>query len=171
MTPEFSRLFALDTIGTTPRDVAITADEAERAALAGRFALQRIDMLTAETSLVACAAGVEATGRIVARVVQYCAATGEPVPVAIDEPFTIRFVDPVLLAAGDTEVELNSDDLDVVALDGGNLDLGEAAAQTLGLALDPFPRSPKAPPEGEVVWRSGPDAGPFAGLKGLLGEP
>ncbi len=39
------------------------------------------------------------------------------------------------------EVELAGTDLDVLPLEGDALDLGEAVAQSLGLALDPYPRA------------------------------
>ena len=42
------------------------------------------------------------------------------------------------------EIELSEDDCDTVFYTGGAIDLGEAAAETLALALDPFPRSPGA---------------------------
>ncbi len=170
MKPEFSRTFALDTLGTAPRSVAIEADAGERAALARRFELVSVESLRAKADLVVRAAGIDAVGTMEARVTQACVVTDEPVQATLEVPFSLRFVDPIALAAGEEEVELHDADLDVVAHDGGAIDLGEAVAQTLGLSLDPFPRSRNAPPEGESVWRAGPDAGPFAALKGLLGE-
>src|SRR3546814_12223240 len=42
------------------------------------------------------------------------------------------------------EVEIDSADCDILPLEGDRADLGEAAVQTLSLALDPFPRHPDA---------------------------
>ena len=53
--PEFSRPIALDTLGDAPREIAIEADEAERAALARRFDLIAVSALTAAMTLSAAA--------------------------------------------------------------------------------------------------------------------
>lgn len=164
--PEFVRAFPVETIGTTPRAVEIAADAGECAALATRLGLARLNALTAKATLIAVAGGIDVTGKLHAEVEQICVVTGDALPVIIDEPFVLRFVAASL--DGAEEVELGQTDLDVLPLDDGALDLGEAVAQTLGLALDPFPRSPLAGDD-EQVWRAGPDASPFAGLKGLLG--
>ncbi len=166
MTPEFSRRIALDTIGSAWREVAIDASPDECGALAKRFDLIALDSLHADAELAARAVGVEARGRVVARAVQRCAVTDDPVACSIDEPFTLRFVAPDQVV-GDEEVELGADDCDTVAHDGSAIDLGEAVAQTLGLALPPFPRS-QTDDAAERVWRAGPDARPFAGLAGLF---
>ena len=166
MTPEFSRRLALDTIGGAVRTVTITAEAEERDGVARRFDLVTLDRLTATADLRAEAAGLAVRGRLCATGAQSCVVTGEPVPFAIDEPFALRFVDSAAFDAAEGEVELDASACDLVAHDGAAVDLGEAVAQTLGLALDPFPRS--ADPAGkERVWRAGPDAGPFAALKRL----
>ena len=68
-------------------------------------------------------------------------ATGEPLVAAIDESVELRFVEE---GADDGEVELSADALDTLPIESGAIDLGEAAAETMALALDPFPRSPTA---------------------------
>lgn len=169
MTPELSRPVPLDTIGQE-RVMTIDATPAERVALAARFDLRALDSLHADVRLTPRAGGIELSGRIEARVVQPCVVTGSDVPGSVAEEVALRFVDPDLLAAADEEErELGSGDLDVLAHDGASIDVGEAVAQTLGLALDPFPRAEDAEGEAEGRWTAGPDASPFAGLKGLLG--
>lgn len=164
--PEFSRPRRLDTIGAGDVAVSIEADAAERAALAARFGLVGIGRLSADYVLRKDATGVIATGRVLAAVRQTCVATGEPVAAKIDEPFSLRFV----AGAGDDaeEVELDPEELDVMFHDGGAIDLGEAAAETLALALDPFPRAPGAE---EVLKRAGviseDEARPLGALAGL----
>lgn len=173
MTPEFSRRYTLDSIGSAPRTVTAEADEAERAALAKRFDLIALDVLTAEAVLTAVAGGVEACGTIHAVLAQPCVVTSEPVPATIDEPFALRFITGLPADGGGDEeegLELSDADCDVLPLEGGAVDLGEAAAQTLGLALDPFPRSPESTQGEERVWKAGEEGGAFAGLKGLLGK-
>jgi uncharacterized metal-binding protein YceD (DUF177 family) len=168
---EFSRPFALDTIGSTSRNVAIEANPVERAALAARFDLIAINALSARASLVQQTDGPVATGRLVARVVQRCVATDGPVAAALDESFTIRFVADE--TKGEGEIELDSADCDVMPHDGRVIDLGEAVAQSLALALDPFPRAADADAvlaRAGVVGEDDHATGPFAALKGLIGK-
>jgi uncharacterized metal-binding protein YceD (DUF177 family) len=139
MTPEFSRPERIDAIGERERAVSIEADAAERAALAGRFGLVAVDALGAELTLRREAAGIVVRGRVRGRVRQACVVTDEPIETAIDEPIALRFV--ASDDSGEEEVELGAEDLDTVPLEGGAIDLGEAAAETMALALDPFPRS------------------------------
>lgn len=168
--PEFSRRFPLAEIGTVAKHVAVAADGAECSALARRFGLASIDLLSAEADLVAVGSAIEARGSMSARLIQNCVATGQPLEVTLDEPFRIRFEPPVSDVA-EEEFELTSDDCDMMEHDGQAVDLGEAVAQTLGLSIDPFPRADDAD---EVLKAAGvlgeADAGPFAKLKGLFGK-
>lgn len=169
-TPEFSRRYSLAEIGSAPRAVAIEADESERAALAKRFGLVSLDHLAAEAQLRAVAAGIEAEGTIRGHVMQSCVATGTPLHAQIEEPFHILFAPETGLDAD--EIELDAEALDCVHHDGLTVDLGEAVAQTLGLALDPFPRAPDADEtlKAAGVLQEG-ETGPFAKLKGLFDKP
>ena len=141
MTPEFSRPERVDTIGERARDIPIAATAAECSALATRFDLVAIDRLEARLTARRDEAGIVVTGRVAAGVTQACSVTGEPLAVTIDEPVALRFVES--LAAGE-EVELDEDALDTVEIEGDAIDLGEIAAETMALALDPFPRGPGA---------------------------
>jgi uncharacterized metal-binding protein YceD (DUF177 family) len=141
MIREFSRPVRVDTIGDGKRAVAITADEAERAAVAARFDLVAIDRLDADLSVWREGGGITVTGTVVAAVTQACSVTDEPLAVRIEEPVALRFVDTLDLA---DEIELEETALDTVEIEGGIIDLGEAAAETMALALDPFPRGPNA---------------------------
>ena len=166
MTPEFSRRVARQTIGDGPQSIAVEADAKERAALAKRFDLMSLDLLAATAVLVATAKGVEARGTVRARVGQACVVTGDAVMAAVNVPFALRFVEA--LPDGEAEIELSDSDCDILPLDDGQLDLGEAVAQTLCLALDPFPRSAAARAGDERIWSVGPQGGAFAGLAALL---
>jgi uncharacterized metal-binding protein YceD (DUF177 family) len=166
MTPEFSRPKRLDTIGAGESRVSVEADADERAALARRFGLIAIDKLVADLTIRRDAAGIIARGHLSGAVVQPCSVTGDPVPAKVEEDFAIRFV-PEGGEAAD-EVELNEEDCDTVFYTGGAIDLGEAAAETLALALDPFPRSPGAQDAlRDAGVLSEEDAGPFAALAKL----
>lgn len=141
MTPEFSRPEQIETIGDEPRTIAIAADADERRRLAGRFGLIAIESLTASLTIRRDAATVRAEGRVAAKVVQACSVTGDPLPTTVDEPVALRFVPP---AGSEEEIELAADALDTVEIENGAIDLGEAAAETMALALAPFPRGPRA---------------------------
>ena len=177
MTPagpvEFSRPERVDTIGDRPREVRIAATEAERAALARRFALIAIDRLEAQFTLRREADAIVAEGRVGAAVTQACAASGVPLAATVDEPVALRFVDDDV---PDDELELSGDALDTLPIEGGAIDLGEAAAETMALALDPFARAPDADAVLAAAGVIGEDAaGPFGGLadlkRKLAGEP
>jgi uncharacterized metal-binding protein YceD (DUF177 family) len=168
--PEFSRLERADTIGEGERSVRIEADDAERAALARRFDLKSVDTLEAEFRLRRDAAGIVAHGHVRGAVVQACVVTDDPIPVAIDEPVALRFVTDD--SAEEGEVELDEDALDTMVYDGASVDLGEAAAETLALALDPYPRGPNAAAAlraaGVISEEEAKPLGAFAGLKDKL---
>ena len=167
MIPEFSRAFRLDELGAAPRAVAVVAEDAERSALASRFGLLSIEALSATADLTRDGDVVTAAGKLLARVVQACVASGDPVPASIAEDFALRFV-PRAANPEAEEVELEEGELDEIDSEGSAVDLGEAVAQTLALALDPFPRSPGADEELRAAGVIGEeDAGPFAALKAL----
>lgn len=155
------------------RSVALEADTEARARIAQRLALIAVDrfVLTAEIRTVA--GGIGAKGAVDASVVQPCAATGLPVPATLNEPFDLRFLRDIDAPVdADEEIEISSEDCDLLPLEGDRVDLGEAAVQTLSLALDPFPRHPDADrilAEKGVLSEEA--AGPFAALAKLRGTP
>lgn len=164
--PEFSRPQRLDAIGAGEHRVAISADDGERAALARRFGLIAIHRLDAQMVVRRDATGVLATGHLNGAVVQPCSVTGDPVPATVDEDFAIRFL-PEGTVEGD-EIELSDAECDTVFYSGGTIDLGEAAAETLALALDPFPRSAGADAALRAAGVLSEDqTGPFAALAKL----
>ncbi|UIJ45922.1 DUF177 domain-containing protein [Sphingomonas cannabina] len=164
--PEFSRPHRLDAIGAGESNVTVTADEGERAALAKRFGCIAIDRLEARFTLRRDATGIVARGHLSAAVTQACVVTDEPLPTTLEEDFALRFL-PEPDAPTD-EVELDADECDTVFYTGGAIDLGEAAAETLLLSLDPFPRGPNAAAAlKEAGVLSEGEAGPFGGLAAL----
>ena len=172
--PEFSRSFALNTIGATPRAVTISATAAECAALAARFDLAAISKLEASAKLVASGEDVSCTGALRAALVQHCAATDAPVPAKLKTGFAIRFVAPAAGRSPAEEIEIALEDIDIVEHDGAAIDLGEVVAQTLLLALDPFPRAKNAAERLKAAGVIAEDdvlSGAFAGLKDLLKKP
>lgn len=135
---EFMRPLVLDEVGAgVERRIAANAEE--RAALAGRFDLRALDRLEAVLTAAPAPGGVRVTGRVEGEAVQVCATSGEDVPARIDEPVELLFLHD--LGQGGDEIELHEVDCDVLPIEGRSIDLGEAAAQTFGLALDPYPRA------------------------------
>lgn len=163
--PEFSRIVELERLGEGTRKIA--ADAAEREALAARFGLVGIDRLEAEVSLTVQGKAVAADGRIAAQFVQSCAVSGDDLAVTVDEPLHLHFV-PAETHRPDEEVELDESDCDEIEYEGARFDLGEAVAQSLALAIDPFATGPdaeKARKEAGLLDESA--AGPFAALAAL----
>jgi uncharacterized metal-binding protein YceD (DUF177 family) len=129
----------------------IEANEEERARLAERFGLIALPSFAADVELRRLAGGrVRLDATLRAEVVQPCVVTLEPVPGTVEEAFTLVYAPDApeviedVLVSGDEEI--------VAPLVGESIDIGEAAAQELSLALDPFPRAdgaalPAAEPE------------------------
>jgi uncharacterized metal-binding protein YceD (DUF177 family) len=144
--PESSRPVAADRIGRDGYQVTIEAGPAERAALTARFGLVSLDALTARCRLRQVAGGmIELTASFEAAVTQTCVVTLEPFPARVADEFTQRYaLDPQRLRKPVDEAELFDPDADdpPEALEEGGIDLGEAVAQHLAIALDPFPRAP-----------------------------
>jgi uncharacterized metal-binding protein YceD (DUF177 family) len=162
--PEFSR--PIDRRQLKAKPVAVEAGQAERKALARRFRLVAIDRLAAEVTLIADGKAVDAAGTLEAAIVQTCAVSGDDLPVAIREPITLRFVPQTQIAAED--LELKAEELDEIAFTGHVFDLGEAVAQSLALAIDPYATGPEADRvRKEKGLADEAASGPFAALAAL----
>ncbi len=167
LAPEYSHIIRKDQLGEGPISLNLSAKTPERAALAKRFDLIALDRLDCKLTVKLDKGNVSLNGQMVAHYVQVCVASGEPVPDSRNEPIAIRFIvegdfDP------DAEIELDADECDTVEFDGQSIDVGEAVAQSLGLTLNPYPRSPSAD---EALKKAGiggeVKSGPFAGLAAL----
>jgi uncharacterized metal-binding protein YceD (DUF177 family) len=134
--PEFEFSRPVDRRHLKAAPLRLTADAAERKALAKRFGLIAIHRLEAEVSLEADGEAVDAEGTLRAEIVQTCAVTGDDLPVSIEEPLALRFVPEVPVTQ--EELELTEKELDEIPYPGTAFDLGEALAQSLALAIDPF---------------------------------
>jgi len=158
-----------DVVHLPPGPQWIEAEAHERAALARRFGLVAIEAFAAEVILLAEGRAVVVRGRIAAEVVQSCAVSGEDLAVSLTEPVELRFVPASRAAVPAEEIELTAAELDEIELTGTRLELGEALAQTLALAIDPYAAGPHA----EAARRQAgllaeSRSGPLAALKGLL---
>lgn len=165
---EFPRPVRIDQLARHVQPVTITADDAEREALAKRFHLLALDRLEADYALSEENGAIFARGRVRAELAQPCVATGTAVPEKVDTDFLLRFVrEGADLPEGD-ELELDAEDCDTIGYDGLVIDMGEAVAETMALAMTPYPRSPDAD---SVLREAGvlseEQASPFAALLAL----
>lgn len=169
MSNPFSLILTVAEIGQT-RAISREADEAERAEIAGRLDLIDLKSFSFEAKLASVAGGIRAVGHVKAHVVQRCAATDLAVPAKIEEPFDLRFLRDMDgdQSAEEIEVEISSEDCDIVPLENERIDIADAAVQSLSLALDPFPRHRDAD---RILAEKGvlreEQAGPFAALAAL----
>ena len=144
MTPEFSRIVELDRISHSGMVREIAADEAERRALARRFAILAIESLVARVALHRTRRGdVAVSARISARVLQECVVTLEPVCGEIEEEVALS-LRPVDEDAFRQKTVVIPADEDFEPFFGDRIDIGELVAVELALSLDPFPRAPDA---------------------------
>lgn len=144
----------------------LAPDVAARGRIARALDLQALDRFEADLKLAPTPAGWRLSGAVSASAVQTCGLTLEPLPVEIEQVFSIDLMEGV----GDDpdEIEVSLDDSDGPdRIEDGTIDLGIYAVEQLALNLDPFPRKAGAafqPPENE------PEASPFAVLR-LLTDP
>jgi len=166
--PEFSRTIRVDTIGEPARRIEIAADEGERTALARRFDLLGLERLEAVLTLTRRGEDIAVHGLLHGAVTQACVATATPVAAEIETGFDILFRPQPDPKAAEEEIELSESEMDVVFYEGGEIDLGEAAAESLSLSLDPYPRAPDAENILKAAGvKSEEEAGPFGALAGL----
>lgn len=167
---EFSRLVDVSAIGVEPTVLTIAAKDSERTALAERFGLLSIESLSARLRLRRARAGlIEVSGGFDAKVVQECVVSLEPVTAELAEEFVVSFGEQPE-ARGDATAELSLDDDWPEAIVDGQIDVGEAVAQQLSLALDPYPRAPGVtfPATDQAGDEERGRSSPFAGLAEIV---
>jgi hypothetical protein len=140
MRPELHRPLAVERIRPAGLDFVVEASDDECAALARRMSLPAVLSLTCRFHLQQdLAKTVMAHGHLVVRVMQTCVVSLDDFTTTVEERFTIRCV-----PAGEESDDPDPETLDEVQYVDGIVDLGEAAAEQLALALDPYPRAPGA---------------------------
>jgi uncharacterized metal-binding protein YceD (DUF177 family) len=140
--PEFSRPIAVDKLAAAGSRFTIEASAEERAALARRYGIIAVDALTAVLSLRSGAKGtVRLEGQLEAEVRQACIVSLAEVPARIEQKFARVYAPEATGEEAEVTVELEAEDPPDPLIDGA-VDLGEAVAEELALALDPYPRAP-----------------------------
>lgn len=160
--------------------VTITADAAQRAALAEAAEAVSVESLVAEFRIVPWSGeGFAVTGRVRAELTQTCVVTLEPITTAVDEAVDVKLVPPEEMAKYDITPDENGEiDLDASVLDlpdpieGGVIDLGAIACEYFMLGVDPYPRKPGAEFDAEAlgVGDGREKLSPFAALARLKKE-
>ncbi|MBL8628429.1 MAG: DUF177 domain-containing protein [Rhodospirillaceae bacterium] len=149
----------------------LTADEAERAAVAARLGLVGLPRLQAKITLTPAPNGIiTIAGTLDADVVQQCVVSLAPVAATIAEEFTLGFTRAALDDDAAAELEISPDDDPPDVLAGDEIDLAELVVEQLALVLDPYPRAPGAVFQNPI--KGEPEAGkatisPFAVLAKL----
>jgi uncharacterized metal-binding protein YceD (DUF177 family) len=144
MAPEFSRPVPLARVSEAGREERLRASPAECAALARRFGIEAVSRLEADLLLrPEPGGGMTVTGRLSADVVQACVVSLDPVAQTVSEDVVLRLLSPGEEPSDDPEGP------DEIPIEGDAIDLGEAMAEQLALALDPYPRAPGAALPGE----------------------
>ncbi len=160
MIPELHRPLSLDRIGSQGLDLTVEASQAECAAIAIRMNLPAVLALTCVFHLVRERRDIVlARGVLRARIIQTCVVSLEPFEAPVEEVFHVRFV-----PSGEETDDPDPESDDEIPYEGNEIDPGEAAAEQLGLALDPYPRMQgvEMPDTGDE-----PDPHPFAALRRL----
>lgn len=142
--PELSRLVPVDKLVEGEVHEAIIANAEERAALARRFGLLALDRLEARLRLDHGGESlIRVTGRFEAEVIQACVVSLEPVHNLLEEAFSALYTLAPAPVEHDIVIDPETEEPPEPAGPRG-IDLGEAVAQQLALALDPYPRAPGA---------------------------
>jgi uncharacterized metal-binding protein YceD (DUF177 family) len=143
------------------RRFGIQPTAAEIAELVVRFDFVSIEDMRAEVTVRKVARDCwDVAGTLSARVAQRCVITGNDVPELVDFTIEERYVREAENDDG-VEVDLNGAE----PLVGGAIDIGEMVAQTLGVAVAPWPKSPAS--ADSLIQEEISDEHPFAGLAAL----
>jgi hypothetical protein len=149
--PELHRPVSVAEIGPSGLDTMIEASPAECAALTRRMGVPAVRSFSCQFHLArAVGSALAARGRLVASVVRTCIVSLDDFETDVEEDFRVRFV-----PAGTETNTFDPEAEDEIPFTGTVIDLGEAAAEQLALALDPYPRKPGAElPESEPAART-----------------
>ena len=141
------------------------ASDAECHLLAARFHFVEVVSLSAELRVRKSARDCwDVLGQLKGEIVQACGATGVPVSETIDFLLEERYV---RTASNPDEVEVHLDEAE--PLENGSIEIGEMLAQSLAVAVTPWPRAPDAK-ETFAIGEESSDH-PFSGLAALKRQP
>ncbi len=182
MKPEFSRPVEIEKVPSRGLEEEIEADAGELAALAERMKLPAVRSLSARFEIRPWKKGrYRVRGRFHARVDQECVRTLDVFSADVAGEIDRIYLDPALATAAErkapADLDPEGEDLPDIA-EGGIIDLGELAAESLALELDPWPHKPgtdfvdyeAAPPAGERTAARGGNGKDGAAGQGAAGS-
>lgn len=175
---EFSYFVQVDRIGPEGTLVQLTASPAERKGLAERLQIPAVLALSAQIRVVpdlAVKGQFLLKGVIEAEVEQTCVVSLEPVRQRIKEEIDRQFAPAEMIGESAQLEEDEAEWLDPDAAEppdplvNGGIDVGGVVAETLALALDPYPRKPGAelPEKYRPAAETSSKVSPFAALAKL----
>jgi hypothetical protein len=137
LTAEFSRPTPVSKVAGTGVSIVVHATPVECAALASRMGIPAMGSLECHFDLTAAGdpGTIHARGNLRSIVTLICVVSTEEFETRVEEAFEIHFV-PAGRESHDPDPNLP----DEIPYQWDAIDLGEAAAEQLGLALDPYPR-------------------------------
>lgn len=175
----FSRPLAASAVPSEGLDVTVTANAAERAALAKANGLPAVHALEARLHVAPRGAGLRVEGEVRAKARQNCVVTLEEFDAEIVGPVSLRFAPqeppppPNRSRRGREEPRLEAameEDDPPDPLIGGAIDLGVIASEFFALGLDPYPRKPGASFSEKAPGEAPETGSPFARLRDALGK-
>ena len=155
----------VEELAPTGRDFALVPDADARQRLGAALDLLDLPDLRVRGRVWPSADGVFVEFGLVARVVQRCVVTLDPVTSDIDEQVRLHYTPRAALHQDTETIEFTEDDDLPEPLVDGRVDLGAAVCEHLALALDPWPRRPDA--EMPAAATSDETPNPFAVLERL----
>ncbi|MGV0909210.1 YceD family protein [Martelella sp. FOR1707] len=172
----FSRPFAVARASSAAFDMRVEAAEAERAATADFLDIRSVESLTADLRISPWRRdGVRVKGTVRAEITQNCVVTLEPLEATIEEevdatflPENSRQFHSKFNEEGELIVDPDGPD-EPEPFAGSEVDIAALVIETIGLAIDPYPRKPGAAlPEDSAEGDDTEDdaaPSPFAALK------
>lgn len=176
-TPEFSIVLAVADVPPNGTTIPFEAKEGERAALARRFGLVELRSFKGKVGVKPWRRhGLALEGSFEADLVQTCVVTLEPLDAHLSEKFLLHFLPEEMIERAAAEAAEREIVIDVQnedppePIENGRIDVGEAVAELLAVAIEPYPRKPdghfeglaEVPKEDEET-----PANPFAALEKL----
>lgn len=151
MQPEFNLFIAASDVPPSGKELRFEADGAARQRLAERFDIVEITRLVGTAQLHPYRKdGLTLECRFEADLAQNCVVTLEPVSEHVSEEFRQRYLPEKEIERAAREVpgsereiaiDIEADDAPEPLEDGG-INIGEAVAERLALAMNPYPRKP-----------------------------
>ena len=147
LNPEFSYIIDTARLPAKGENVEISANDAQKKALAKRLGLEKIDSFQVDALVRPLNKHqVRATGTVKGKISQTCVVSLQPFDAEVEDSFNVLFEEPnpADLTLNEIDLDMSDEEEDVDVLENNKIDLGEIAVEYFSLALDPFPHAPNA---------------------------